>query len=123
AVFASSEPAELMETQGEPDYATIEGTNLLRVKNTRSNVFVDGSTGESYVLVSGRWFKAPSRQGPWSFVAGKDLPAGFSKIPASSPAGEVLASVPSTPEAEEAVIANDLPETATITRSEAQLET
>ena len=123
AVFTSTSPAELVATSGEPDLVAIDGTSLLWVKNADGNVFVDTRTNAWYVLASGRWFSAPSRQGPWAYVPGKSLPADFARIPDAHPAGEVLASVPSTPQAQEAVLANDVPQTAAVKRSEAHLET
>jgi hypothetical protein len=112
-------PAEMIETKGEPQYKPIPGTGLEYVENSNANVFRLGS--EYYVLISGRWFKGESLHGPWSFVDGKELPADFSKIPADNPKSTVLASVPSTPPSEEALIANSIPQTATITRAEAKL--
>ena len=35
--------------------------------------------------MAGRWFRAKSLDGPWTFATA-DLPADFAKIPASSPA-------------------------------------
>src|SRR5262249_30264819 len=65
-------------------------------------------------LISGRWYRSSSAQGPWSFVASNDLPPAFHQIPPSSPAGVVLAAVAGTPQAQEAVIANSIPRTATV---------
>ena len=121
AVYTSSDPAELIETYGDPDLAPIAGTELLWVKNTAGYVIVDSSTSVTYVLVSGRWFCAPSRSGPWSYCAGNALPPDFRRIPPDSPAAEVLSSVPGTAQAQEAVIENDIPQTAQVTRSEATL--
>src|SRR5208283_618771 len=45
----------------------------------------------------------------------------FAKIPLDNPKSTVLASVPGTPQAKEALIANSIPQTASITRSEAKL--
>jgi hypothetical protein len=50
-------------------------------------------------------------------VAGTDLPGDFAKIPDSSPVENVKASVPGTPQAKEAVIANSIPQTASVKRS------
>src|SRR5215469_2480865 len=84
---------------------------------------MDASTRDYYILISGRWFRSKSMErGPWEFVDGKHLPQDFSKIPESSPKAGVLASVPGTGPAKEALIANSIPQTATITRSEAHLE-
>jgi hypothetical protein len=123
SVFASTGPAEIVETSGEPALAPVTGTNLLWVKNANSDLFVDTNTNKQYLLISGRWFTAPSREGPWEIVAPASLPGDFARIPEAHPAGEVLASVPKTPQAEEAVYANEVPQTATIPRGEAQIET
>jgi hypothetical protein len=112
-------PAELIETQGEPKYDLITGTSLEYVSNTSGNIFRLG--GEHYILLSGRWFKDATFDGPWRFVTVVDMPPDFSKIPTDHTKAVVLASVPGTPEAKEALIANSIPQTATITRSEAKL--
>jgi hypothetical protein len=121
AVYTSTDPAELIETYGDPDLTPIAGTELLWVKNTAGYVIVDTSTNVTYVLASGRWFCAPSRNGPWAYCAGNALPPDFGRIPAGSPAAEVLSSVPGTAQAQEAVIENDIPQTAEVTRSDATL--
>ena len=118
-VYVVFGPAELVETDGEPKYDLIPGTNLKYVSNTTGNIFQLGS--DYYILVSGRWFKAAALDGPWTFVASTDMPSDFAKIPEENPKATVLASVPGTPEAKEALIANAIPQTATITRSEAKL--
>jgi hypothetical protein len=117
-VFVSETPAELIVTKGAPTLTPIEGTQLLYVTNTSSDLFLD--SGEYYYLVSGRWFKAKSLNGPWASVT-TALPAGFAKIPPESPRGSVLPSVPGTPEAQEAVLLAQIPQTATVKRSEAKV--
>jgi hypothetical protein len=67
--------------------------------NTTADVIVDTANNFYYILISGRWYRAASLDGPWSFVAGNHLPADFSRIPSSSPAGAVLACVAGTPQA------------------------
>ena len=118
-VYVEFGPAELIETKGEPQYSAIPGTGLEYVSNTSGNIFRLSS--EYYILISGRWFKAASFEGPWAFVSSVDMPPDFAKIPADSPKATVLASVPGTPQSKEALIANSIPQTATITRSEAKL--
>jgi len=73
----------------------------------------------TYVLISGRWFRARSADGPWEYVPGSQLPPDFARIPEQSRAGLVLASIPGTPQAQEAVIANSISQTATVNRSAA----
>ncbi len=120
-IYVSATPAELLQTQGPPDMIPIPGTELLFVKNTASNIFMNTGNQQYYVLISGRWFSAASMSGPWNYVAGASLPADFAKIPTDSPKASALASVPGTPQAKEGLIANAIPQTATITRSAANL--
>ncbi len=118
-VFMSELPAELIAFDGRPVYATIPGTRLVYAKNTDSDVFVHQDQSTYYLLLSGRWFRARALAGPWTF-AGADLPADFAKIPHDSPKAHVLASVPGTQEAADAVLLAQVPTTAVVTRSEAE---
>ena len=121
SIFVSTQPAELLQTQGDPQVAPIEGTQLIYVTNTENDIFVLTSSQDHYILLSGRWFKSSSMLGPWQYVPGEKLPADFANIPATHTKATVLASVPGTPQAKEALIANAIPQTATITRSAASL--
>ena len=120
-IQVATTPTELIVTEGEPDYAPIRGTQLLYVKNTTGNVFRDLQDQMIYVLVSGRWFRSTGMGGPWVYVPGRELPADFAWIPDDSPKENVKASVPGTLQAREAHIANGIPQTATVKRSEAKL--
>ena len=117
AIFVSTGPAELITTQGVPQFSPIAGTQLLRVSNSGSSVFVYVPSQAYYVVVSGRWFSSASLAGPWQYVPAAQLPADFANIPESDPAGTVLASVAGTPQAGEAAISSTIPQTATISRS------
>jgi uncharacterized membrane protein YgcG len=122
-VFISNTPAELIQTQGTPDFAPIDGTKLLYVKNTSSQIFMNTADQYYYVLISGRWFRAGSLgSGNWAYVPYDKLPADFAKIPENHPSGAVLMSVPGTEEAREAAIANNIPQTAEIRRDQASLD-
>jgi hypothetical protein len=116
-VYIATTPTELIVTDGEPQYAPIEGTNLLAVTNTTANVFKDLDDQQTYVLLSGRWFRGPSNNGPWENVAGGSLPRDFALIPDASAKENAKASVPGTPQAAEAVIANTIPTTAKVDRA------
>jgi hypothetical protein len=116
-IYVSTEPAELVVTNGAPDYVPVDGTQLLYAENTTGRVFKSIADNETYVLISGRWYRASSTQGPWTYVPGKTLPADFAKIPDSSAIENVKASVPGTPQAQEAAIANSVPQTATVKRA------
>ena len=118
-IYTSITPAALIVTQGVPDYVSIPGTDLLYVSNTSGHIFEYIDDQRVYVLLGGRWFKAPSLHGPWQFVAPEKLPADFRRIPLDSPMEPVLASIPGTPQAQEAVIENSVPQTAAISRDAA----
>ncbi|HXZ25081.1 MAG TPA: carbohydrate-binding family V/XII, partial [Nitrospiria bacterium] len=105
-IYVSTVPAEVIQSDGQPEFLPIEGTGLLQVKNSDNIIFMDVSSNYYYVLISGRWFQSKSLNGPWAFVVGKNLPADFAKIPPDHPRANALVSVPGTPQAEEAVIAN-----------------
>ena len=116
-IYVSEITAELIVFKGQPDFQPINKTELLRATNTTADVFVDTLNNFYYALISGRWFSSPSlNDGPWQYVASNALPADFRRIPADSPAGVVLASVAGTPQAKEALIANTIPQTASVKR-------
>jgi hypothetical protein len=116
-VFESFEPAELILIKGEPKYVPVKGTSLLWVSNTESDLFRMGSDGAYYYLVAGRWFSAPNLGGPWTFAT-PSLPADFKRIPVDHPRSRVLASVPGTDQAIEAVLLASIPQTALVNRKE-----
>jgi hypothetical protein len=120
-VFFSSVPAEVIEFKGPPVYAKIPGTQLTYATNTKSAVFVQTDEQKYYFLVSGRWFRSASLDGPWSY-AGGDLPADFAKIPPNGPGSDVLASVPGTQEAQDAVLLAQIPTTAIVNIQEAEAQ-
>jgi hypothetical protein len=122
-VYVSLGPAELLVTEGPPQFESTPGVQLQYVKNTTANIFRDPATSTYYILLAGRWFRSKSLEsGPWEFVDREHLPDGFTNIPENSPRAGVLASVPGTGPAKEALIANSIPQTATITRSDAQIQ-
>jgi hypothetical protein len=112
-VFYASEPAVVMLFDGPPVYSPIQGTKLSSATNTNSYLFVYSPTKRYYYLTAGRWFTSGSLQGPWSFAT-LNLPADFAQIPPSSPAGQVLASVPGTEEAKDAVMIAQVPTRITV---------
>lgn len=121
-VFVATEPTELIHTTGEPEFGTIRGTNLLYVSNTESDVFLTIDPQQIYILTSGRWYTAPSKDGPWSYVPSEELPEDFSRIPPGSDKGHVLASVAGTDEAHDAVLETQIPQTATVKRGIVELK-
>lgn len=118
-VIVVTKPTELIVTDGESDLVDAGGADLLYVENTDANVFLDVDDQQVYVLVSGRWFKAPGYNGPWEYVAAKDLPPAFAQLPDDSPKENVKASIPGTAQANEAIIASQIPQTAQVDRTKA----
>ncbi len=120
-IHVATQPTELVVTDGEPKWTPIAGTQLLYAENTTGNLFQLVTDQKTYVLVSGRWFRAPGTSGPWEFIAANQLPKDFASIPDDSPKENVKASVAGTAQAQEAAIAATIPETAAIDRSTAKL--
>ena len=121
-VYYSGTPAEIIVFGGQPQWTTIPGTQLAYASNTDSTVFKYTPTGAYYFLTSGRWFTTEHPLlGSWTFAT-YSLPPDFAQIPPSSPAGKVLASVPGTPEAEDAVLIAQIPTTATVNTAQAAAE-
>ena len=79
------------------------------------------ATGNMYLLLSGRWYRARAESGPWIFVRADELPEDFKNIPPDSEIGGVRTSIAGTEEAEDALEDASIPQTATIKRSEAKL--
>src|SRR5262245_3414125 len=117
-VFYSDKPAEIILFDGQPVYAQIPNTQLEYATNTSSVVFVYKPTQQFYYLTAGRWFSAADLQGPWTYAT-PSLPADFAKIPSSSPASAILATVPGTEEAKDAVLLAQVPTTMTVKPTEA----
>ncbi len=119
-IYVRTEPAELIQTQGKADLAPIDGTQLLYVRNTVNQIFLYTPDQKYYVLISGRWFTGRALDTErWSFVDNDKLPADFAKIPEAHPGGAALASVAGTTQAQEAVIANSIPQTSEVNRAQA----
>jgi hypothetical protein len=121
-ILVSSEPAELLQTTGEPNYKSIQGTSLLYASNTTNQIFKDITDQKTYTLLSGRWYSAASLEGPWAYIASDKLPADFAKIPEGSEKDAVLANVAGTPAAEEAKIDAQIPQTAKVNRKDATIK-
>jgi hypothetical protein len=121
-VVVSTEPAELVQSAGEANFAAVEGTNLLYVSNSVNDIFMDVNTQDYYVLLSGRWFRSKTLSGNWQYLSSDKLPADFAGIPAGSPKDNVLASVAGTEEAEDALEEAQVPQTAKVDRKTARAE-
>lgn len=120
-VFLVTRPAELIVLQGQPALSPIAGTALSSVNNTDSDLFFHSPTRAYYFLTSGRWFQSATLEGPWQY-ASQTLPDDFRKIPADHARARVLAAVPGTREAEDAILLASIPRTAQVNRREAKAE-
>ena len=120
-VFVSTAPAQIIITDGPPKFAAIAGTPLKYATNTNAYLFVDGKDHRDHFLASGRWFSAAQLS-----VRGRSPRPAFplisALIPSSSPAAVVLASVPGTPQAQEALIQAQIPQQATLERTSATVD-
>jgi hypothetical protein len=116
-VFVSLIPAEMILLTGEPKYVPVTGAgSLLWVSNTDADVFRMGPAGPVYYLVAGRWFSAADFTGPWTFATPK-MPEEFKRIPLEHERSRVLASVPGTQQAAEAVLLAQIPQTARVAKN------
>lgn len=120
-IYVSTRPASLIQTEGRPQLKPVSDTKLLYVENTGDTIFVNPADHNYYILLAGRWYRSRTLNGPWEHVSAKKLPSDFAKIPENHPKGLVLASVAGTPQAQEAAISNDIPQTATVNREQATL--
>lgn len=120
AVRTAETPTEIILTDGPPIYEAIAETALEYVANSDAALIRDKTDNAYYYLVSGRWFRAETLAGPWTFATTR-LPADFLAIPADGPRGFVRVSIPGTPEAEQALIQARIPEQRKIERANATL--
>jgi hypothetical protein len=121
-VVVATEPTELLVTDGLPHYSPLQGGELFYVTNTDSDIFLEGATQRHYIVLSGRWFEGPSVQGPWAFVPPDKLPRAFARIPENSVKANVLAFVPGTDRARDALMENAIPQIAEIPRGAATID-
>ena len=115
-IIVSTSPAELIQTEGEVTYQSIEETNLLYADNSLDDIFKDVNSQQNFILVSGRWYSANSLNGPWTYVPANQLPQDFAKIPEGSEKDGVLTHVAGTDAANEAVMNAQIPQTAKVDR-------
>jgi len=117
-VIVSTRPADLLLSDGTPEWVALEGTGLMYIKNSENDILKDLETQQTYILLAGRWFRSSSlEKGPWKHVPPDQVPSEFARIPAGSDMASVRASVPGTEEARAAVLESSIPETAAVDRN------
>ena len=119
-IAISTTPAELLQTNGKPEFIPIDGTALLYVGNSPNDLFMDTNSQRYYLLLSGRWYynSEISEEG-WTYTAADRLPPDFARIPEGSAKDNVLASVAGTQAAREATMDAQIPQTAKVDRKKA----
>ena len=116
ALVVTTEPAELIVTDGPLEYTPIADGELLMVSNSESDLLREVATQKLYVLLSGRWFTSRSASGPWEFVRSDQLPESFGNIDPDGDYGYLLLWVAGTEMANEAMLDAAVPQTAAVNR-------
>lgn len=108
-IVVAKQPTELIVSDGKPRWVTLSKGDVLYVQNTEMPWLRELASGNMYLLLSGRWFRAKIIMGPWTFVRADELPKSFAEIPPASDIGGIRTSVAGTPEAEEAILDAKIP--------------
>lgn len=116
AILVTTEPAELIVTDGPMQFSPLADGELLVVTNSESDLLREVASQQIYVLLSGRWYSARTEAGPWEFRRPDELPESFSRIDPDSDYGYLLVWVADTEMAREAALDAAVPQTAAIKR-------
>jgi len=81
SIIISTEPAELIQTNGEANFNPIANTSLMYVENSPNDIFMDVNSQQYYILLSGRWYSSRTLQGNWKSIGADQLPEDFGNIP------------------------------------------
>jgi hypothetical protein len=119
-IIVATEPTEVVATDGPTAWKPLQGGKLLYVSNTETPWVRSLEDNKMYILLSGRWFRAGSENGPWEFVRADQLPQAFKDIAPGSDIGGVRTSVAGTEEAEDALLDMEIPQSTAIKRDEAK---
>lgn len=120
-IVVSTKPAELIVTEGPAAFVPLID-DLLVLENSESDVFMHVDSQQFYIVLAGRWYHAKSLDGPWSWKNADELPVAFANIPKDSDQADSRVYVAGTPEAREAVLDSQVPQTAAIERGPADVE-
>ena len=116
-IYTSQVPAELIVFKGQPDFVPIVGTELLWASNTTNDVLIDTANSNYYVLLAGRWFRSTQLTRPVDVRCEQRAAAQVSRRfrRPRSPAPCCHRS-PERRRRRKRVIANSIPQTATVPR-------
>jgi len=120
-IVVSTEPAELIVTEGPAAFVPLVD-DLLVLQNSDDDVFMHVSSQYFYIVLAGRWYRAFSLTGPWSYQSADDLPEAFANIPRDSNQADSRVYVAGTEEAKDAVLDAHVPQTAAVKRGEVDIE-
>ncbi len=122
-IIVTTKPSELIISDGELKYEPINETSLLFVSNSENDILLDINLQTHFVLINGRWYNSKTlKDGEWKFIEPDKLPKDFAAIPSEATIASVKASVPGTPEAQEALYEQQMPQTAVVDRKTATTE-
>lgn len=119
-IVVSTEPAELIVTEGPAAFVPLVD-DLLVLQNSDDDVFMHVSSQKFYIVLAGRWYRASSLNGPWSYQLADELPLAFASIPQDSDQADSRVYVAGTPEARDAVLDAQVPQTAAVARGEVDI--
>lgn len=98
-IFVSQTPAVLLQTNGSPILAPVEGVPGLEfVVNTNWDLLFITKENSYYLRINKSWARASDLKGPWTQVT--ELPALFLQLPNDANWKEARAAIPPTPEAQ-----------------------
>ena len=120
-IVVVTEPSELVVTDGPAAFVPLVD-DLLVLQNSDDDLFLDVASQQYYIVLSGRWYRSRSLGGPWEYQAADELPPSFARIPENSEQAGSRVYVAGTPEAEEAVLDAQVPQTAAVQRGTADIE-
>ena len=120
-ILMATEPAELIVADGLPKWGSLVAGELEAMTNTTGDFFRTVPDGGLWLVLSGRWYRSDSPAGPWTYVAPGDVPPVFRRIPPDSEKAAVLAFVPGTAPAREALRDATTPRTAAVRRADAHV--
>jgi len=120
-IVVATQPTELVVTDGPAVFVPLVD-DLLVLQNSDDDLFMHVSSQQYYIVLAGRWYRSGSLNGPWTYQAADQLPPAFTEIPPGSAQGDSRVYVAGTPEAEEAVLDAQLPQTAAVERGTADVE-
>ncbi|MCP4048882.1 MAG: DUF3300 domain-containing protein, partial [Gammaproteobacteria bacterium] len=119
-IVVTTQPAELIVTEGPAAFVPLVD-DLLVLQNSDDDVFMHVGSQNFYIVLAGRWYHSGSLNGPWSYEPADDLPEAFANIPKDSNQADSRVYVAGTPEAEDAVLDAQVPQTAAVQRGKADI--